>query len=54
MFNSSELTEIKEIARLALQNADFFDRVAEECDLSDKYLMELRDKLDKEMEENSN
>lgn len=52
MFNPSQLTEIKEIARLALQDADFFDRIAEECDLSDEYLMDLRDKLQKDMEEN--
>jgi hypothetical protein len=53
MFNNAELTEIKEIARLALQDGEFFDRIAEECDLSDEYLMGLRDKLEKDMEENS-
>ena len=42
-FSPTELIEIKEIARRALQDAD----------LSDSYLVELREKLNKDMEENS-
>ncbi len=46
----TELTEYLEIARLALQDADFFDTVAEACDLSDEYMQQQRDKLQLLME----
>jgi hypothetical protein len=42
---------IKEIARLALRDADFFDLVAEELDLTDKELLKIRDSLEEEMGE---
>ena len=48
-YNETELTEIFEIARCALQDADFFDMLAESCDLSDSYLKDLQEKLGKTM-----
>jgi hypothetical protein len=44
-FNDTEMGEIFEFARLGLADADNFDRIAEESDLSDEYLSGLRDKL---------
>jgi hypothetical protein len=44
-FNSVELIEIFECARLALADGDNFDSIVESCDLSDEYLRGLRDKL---------
>jgi hypothetical protein len=45
VFSETEMFELLEIARLALRDADFFDMLAEGCDLSDDYLIALRDKL---------
>jgi len=45
VFSETEMIEILEFARLALQDGEFFDRMAEECDLADDYMLSLRDKL---------
>jgi len=49
-FTWSEKISLFEIARLALQDADFFDMVAEEADISDEEMVCLREKLQKYME----
>ena len=43
------LTELLEIARRALADGDFFDEIAKSCDLSDDYMLSLRDALDEFM-----
>lgn len=48
-YSQTELTEILEIARLALRDADFFDYLVDSCDLSDEYLKNLQEKLNKTM-----
>lgn len=48
-YNETELTEIFEIARLALGDSSFLADLAESCDLSEDYLCDLRDKLNKTM-----
>jgi hypothetical protein len=46
-FSETEMSEILEIARVALCNADLFDHVADKLDLSDDYMIALRDKVNK-------
>ena len=38
-----------EIARIALRDADLFDLIAQEMDLSDEEMMQLRDTLEEFM-----
>lgn len=44
-FNSSELTAIFEIARIALADLNMFDRLAENMDIDDDELWNIREKL---------
>ena len=44
-FNETEQSEILELARVALADADVFDQVAAALDLSDEYLMQLCEKI---------
>jgi cyanate lyase len=46
-FNPSEIITLLEITRFALADADTYEQVAEDLDLSDDYLFELRGKLQK-------
>lgn len=48
-FTDSELTDLLECARLALNDASTFDDITETCDLSDEYMSNLRDKLQEYM-----
>jgi len=45
-FSDEEKTIIMELARLALADAETFDMVAEDMDISDEYLQYLRDKIE--------
>jgi hypothetical protein len=45
VFSETEMIELLEFARLALQDGEFFDQMAEECDLADADMVALRDKL---------
>lgn len=45
VFTETEIIELLEIARVALCDADLFDRMADKLDLSDEFMIELRDKL---------
>lgn len=45
-FNDEDKTIIMELARLALADAGTFDRFAESMDLSEDYLLELRDRVE--------
>lgn len=49
-FSEAEQLEILEIARFALSDGEIFDYVADMLDLDDKYMQELRDKIDKATE----
>jgi hypothetical protein len=49
-FEKRNLIVIKEIARMALQDAELFDEVGVELDLSDSELITIRDFLQIEME----
>jgi hypothetical protein len=51
-FEKKNLTIIKEIARMALQDAELFDDIGVQLDLSDEALMEIRDYLNDDMGEN--
>ena len=42
---SSEMTTVLELARRCLADADLFDEMAEELDMSDSCMSELRDKI---------
>jgi hypothetical protein len=44
-FSETEMSELLEIARVALCNADLFDHMADKLDLSDDYMIALRDKV---------
>jgi len=44
-FNKIEQSEILEIARVALADADICEMVAESLDLSDDYIQELLEKI---------
>jgi hypothetical protein len=46
-FNLSEIITLLEITRVALADADTYEQVADDLDLSDDYLFELRGKLQK-------
>ena len=48
-FTDEEFVEIMELARIALADADIFDDMAEKLDLSDAYMIKLRDKIEKFM-----
>ncbi len=48
-FTLDELTEIAEIARIALWDAETFDYFADQLDLSDDYLQKLREKISKHL-----
>jgi len=41
-----ELDTIAEIARVALADADIYEMIAEELDLSDEFLKELQSKIE--------
>lgn len=45
--DETEMTEVLEIARLAMDNVGFFDSLVEQTDLPDGYLMNLRQKIEK-------
>jgi hypothetical protein len=45
VFSETEMLEILEIARVALQDGEFFDQVCYDTDLADDYMVALRDKL---------
>lgn len=45
-FDYEELIALLEASRLALSDAEAFDHIAESLDLSDQYLLDLRDKLE--------
>lgn len=44
-FNETEQSEILEIARVALADADTFEDLAFDLDLSDEYLKALQEKI---------
>lgn len=44
-FNEEETLVILEVARQSLCDADVYEGIAEQLDLSDEYLFALRDKL---------
>lgn len=44
-FDYEELITLLEASRLALSDAEVFDHIAESLDLSDQYLLDLREKL---------
>lgn len=48
-FTEEELIEILEISRRALADGDTFDDLARELDLSDHYMLNLREKIQKIM-----
>jgi hypothetical protein len=43
--SENELVTIVELARVALNDVDIFDYFAEMLDLSDEYMIELREKV---------
>jgi len=49
-FSSSELKTILEISRLALADAETFDMVVEDTDISDSEMIALREKIHKHMD----
>ena len=46
-FNDEEKTIVMELARLALADADTYDRVADELDLADDVLKDLQERIEK-------
>jgi hypothetical protein len=52
-FSLSKIITLLEITRFALADADTYEEVAEELDLSDDYLYELRGKLQKFLDSSS-
>ena len=46
-FNDEEMSIILELARLSLSDKNVYDRFADELDLSDDVLQELKDKIEK-------
>lgn len=50
-FDPEEEIVIFEAARVALADAEMFDRLAEELDLTDDEMVELREKLQSVMDE---
>jgi hypothetical protein len=51
MFNSDDRTVIYEAARIALSDADIFQHIADEMDASDEHLIQIRNILEKYMNE---
>jgi len=49
VFDHEEMTVILEIARIALGDACIYDEVANEMDISDGYLHDLREKIIKSL-----
>jgi hypothetical protein len=49
-FTEDEIVTILEVARVALQDGEFFDQMCYETDLSDDYMVSLRDKLQEVMD----
>lgn len=50
VFTETEMIELLEFARVALQDGEFFDQMCHDCDLDDAYMVALRDKLQAVME----
>jgi len=50
-YTDSEMIIIKELARVALADAEIFDEMAEELDIKDDTLKALQEKIEKDMQE---
>ena len=48
--SDDDMVTVMEIARIALGDADIFDEVADQLDLSDEAMGNLRDRLQKELD----
>ena len=44
-FTSEEITELLEVANIALRDAEIFDSVGDQLDLTDDYMQAMREKL---------